>query len=427
MALEVSGQRKSLVASLLIALFGIILYSYRIGYPESMYFDEVYHVATGREFLNLSPFTENVHPPLGKLFISLSIAIFGNHSWSWRLPSLFCGILSLVVLFHIVFQLTKNYFTSLLSVFFFLLDGLSMTQARIAMLNAPMLFFMLLSLWGALLFEAEQSPKWRFLCLSGISLGLAVATRFVALGIIMPIAMVLGRWVWRNLFTKKLTTPRASFVFMLLLFYGLVPFLIYFAAHIIIPVIFHRNLLSAQGFFQAVRDIWDYQINMFHYHVTLKESHRYGSSWLDWPLMSRPIWFHYKEIQGQARGILCLGNPAIFWMMPLAIGYSLFNCLKRKDFAHVIAVIGFLSQWLPWALISRVKFFHYFYACMPFVALSLSLLVQRLLREGPVMKGIVIGYLVFVIVSFAYWYPLYVGYPMSIPALEHHLWFNRWI
>ena len=44
---------------------------------NSMYFDEIYHGRTGYEQLHRMPVYETTHPPLGKDFIMLGIALFG--------------------------------------------------------------------------------------------------------------------------------------------------------------------------------------------------------------------------------------------------------------------------------------------------------------------------------------------------------------
>ena len=74
------------------------------GHPtwrDGMYFDEIYHARTGLEQLNSlrgeepSSIYEVSHPPLGKVFMTLSIAIFGMTPFAWRLPGAIAGVLML--------------------------------------------------------------------------------------------------------------------------------------------------------------------------------------------------------------------------------------------------------------------------------------------------------------------------------------------
>ena len=59
---------------------------------NSMYFDEIYHARTAYEFLHGLPTYENTHPPLGKIFIALGVAIFGMNPFGWRIMGTLFGI-----------------------------------------------------------------------------------------------------------------------------------------------------------------------------------------------------------------------------------------------------------------------------------------------------------------------------------------------
>jgi hypothetical protein len=68
------------------------------GYPSwynSTYFDEIYHARTGYEHLHHLQTYETTHPPLGKVFISWCIAIFGMTPFGWRFAGALAGVLML--------------------------------------------------------------------------------------------------------------------------------------------------------------------------------------------------------------------------------------------------------------------------------------------------------------------------------------------
>ncbi|MEG2670263.1 MAG: glycosyltransferase family 39 protein, partial [Oscillospiraceae bacterium] len=46
-------------------------------YMNGSYFDEIYHPRTAYEHLHMMPYYETTHPPLGKLIMSIGVAIFG--------------------------------------------------------------------------------------------------------------------------------------------------------------------------------------------------------------------------------------------------------------------------------------------------------------------------------------------------------------
>ena len=75
-------------------------------YMNSMYFDEIYHARTAREFLLEDPVYENTHPPLGKSILSLGILLFGMTPFGWR----FMGTLFGVLMVPFVYVLLRNLF-----------------------------------------------------------------------------------------------------------------------------------------------------------------------------------------------------------------------------------------------------------------------------------------------------------------------------
>ena len=148
--------------------------------------------------------------------------------------------------------------------------------------------------------------------------------------------------------------------------------------------------------------------------------------------MLRPIWFYFDaqrfgKPEAVIKGILCIGNPAIFWMIPVAIGYLIWDFCKRRAWASGLVLLGFFTQWLPYAFFGRLKFFHYFYTAMPFVAMALALLLSRLWAWGKPGRVIVVLYLILVAGMFVYWYPLLTALPVSGKFFQHHMWFKKWI
>jgi dolichyl-phosphate-mannose--protein O-mannosyl transferase len=141
----------------------------------------------------------------------------------------------------------------------------------------------------------------------------------------------------------------------------------------------------------------------------------------------RPIWYFFERRNELVYGILCIGNPAVYWVGPFAMSYVLFKWLEKHTFQYTFILAGFFSQWLPWLLPKRVEFFHYFYAAIPFEFMAIALLLQRFWQIPKVGKWIVACYLLAVAGMFIYWYPLYTGLPISEASYRNHLWFKAWI
>ena len=258
------------------------LYGYRLGFPPVTYFDEVYHVPEARRILALSDYKDLSHPPLGKLLIALGIRLFGDRSWAWRFFPCIAGLATVVVIYFLAKRLTGNPRLSFFAGFLYAFDCISLTQARIAMLNAAALLFMLSSLLCFLLYaQSKEGSRPKAMILSGIFLGLALATKLVSL-MILGVMIFLWLKAWRG------EKEKSKFLKETFLFWILLPLAIYFASYSFFFLIKGKTL----------RDIWNAQTAMIYYHTHLKARHTYSSKWWTWPLMIRPIWYFFKREGG---------------------------------------------------------------------------------------------------------------------------------
>ena len=113
---------------------------------NSTYFDEIYHARTGFEFMNGTVPYETSHPPLGKIFISWCISIFGMTPFGWRFAGAIAGILMLPGIYLLAKQLTKKTWAAFLSCILLALDCMHLTQTQIATIDSfPVLLSFLLS------------------------------------------------------------------------------------------------------------------------------------------------------------------------------------------------------------------------------------------------------------------------------------------
>ena len=110
---------------------------------------------------------------------------------------------------------------------------------------------------------------------------------------------------------------------------------------------------------------------------------------------------------------------------------EMFNIVSEHSLnithAMVAVVVGFFTQWLQWAPVTRVKFFHYIYTAIPFVSIALALILDRLWQWNKLGKSIAVLYLLAVIGMFIYWFPLLNGMHISDTYFRQHMWFKSWI
>ncbi len=127
----------------------------------------------------------------------------GSYSFSWRLPGVILGALTVAVLFLLGRLLFSRRAVAVLVGLFVLLDGMFFVQGRIAMNDVYTGFFILsaylLFAWMWLEPERVKRAFWIVMPAMGVLLGLALASKWVAayaigaLGILVLIRSALGR------------------------------------------------------------------------------------------------------------------------------------------------------------------------------------------------------------------------------------------
>lgn len=405
---------KNIIVVILLGILLLFVYGYQLHHPPEPYYDEVHYVKFVRQLIyeNYYNFYANTHPPLWHLLVALCIEIFGDFSFPWRIVSLSAGLGVLYLVYSLTKKITASPQIAALATFFMAFDCLSLTQARIAM-NSLMLLFMLLSLSHFLdAFKKEKPFNSSSLRNAGIFFGLALSTKFISLKMLLFLIPLF------ILELKNRKNERSFILRDILLYFLVAPLAIFLCVYLFVP------LLKDSTF----TDIWKIFAFQTKYHLTTQQTHTYGSRWWSWPLMFRPIWFYYqKQPNATVSGILCIGNPAIFWLIPIIVGNLFWGFFRKKSTVSGLILLGFLTQWLSHALVRRVQFFHHFYTAMPFVAMGLGLLIIRVWRMGKVGRGIVIAYLILVAAMFVYWYPLLAGLSIPHEYYKQHMWFRSWI
>jgi len=401
-----------LIVGILI-FFIALLYGYNLQFPNEMYFDEVYHVRRAVELVDLHQYNYgyNHHPPLWALFSAAGISSLGDLSAVWRLPSLISGILVILLLYMLTLRLTNDRLTAFFAAFLMTFDCISMTQSRIGMLNSMMVMFMLLSIYCLLQYTIDQrwSRKKSFI-IGGVFYGAALAVKLVSCFFIIIFFAIVAAHLWKN---KKWDI---KVIRDFILYWCILPVVVFFSFHLFIP------------FMDGGRwsDIWLHASFVYN-GLTERQGHIYASRWWSWPFMVRPIWYEFQQENGIVQGILCIGNQAVFWLIPSSIGWACWRFIKKRSFLEGFILLGLFSQWIPWAFIARVQFFHYFYTVMPFVCMAIAVPLASIWKQNPGDRYLVISYLIIVVLLFIYWYPLLNGMPISEQYYRHHMWFNSWI
>lgn len=420
-------------------------------YFTEMYFDEIYHARTAFEHLHgMAPY-ENSHPPLGKIFIMLGIAVFGMNPFGWRIVGALFGIGMLPLLYVFAKRIFKSTKYATIACLLFALDGMHFVQTRIATIDVYGVFFIIAMCYFMYRYYHmnfyEDSLKKTFvpLGLSGVMFGLGCASKWIGFyaGAGLAVAFFVTLYKrYREYQHAKLRLEHAqgeelalcqrvveSFwkntlktLLFCIVFFILVPVAIYLLSYL-------PYFLCTEKPYD-LQGVWGVQEFMFSYHSNLTATHPYQSSWYSWPVIGRPIWYYQGTglEEGMMSSIACFGNPIIWWGGLIAVFWAAYMLLKkdekieRSSLCYLFICLG--AAYLPWVLITRATFIYHYFASVPFIILLLTALMKRHF-EGK--KWLIILFFVIAVVMFCMFYPVWSGLVISRDwALQFLQWFPSW-
>jgi len=179
------GRDWAIASFLTVASFVMTFVDYR--WPSEKIFDEIYYARAGEEYLQHKEIFEFTHPPLTKLWITLSMMLFGgmngggDTSAGWRFLNLVVGALMVLVLYCFAKRLLGSTLFATIAASLLLFDGFHYVQSRIATPEITVAFFSLLTLYAFYRFwlasQVRVAPEFltRLLPAQGIVLGIGLA------------------------------------------------------------------------------------------------------------------------------------------------------------------------------------------------------------------------------------------------------------
>lgn len=408
-------------------------------YMNSTYFDEIYHPRTALEHLNnIYPY-EVSHPPLGKLIMSIGIAIFGMVPFGWR----FMGTLFGVLMLPILYVFLKNFFGKTAVAFcgtcLFAFDFMHLVQTRIGTIDTYGVFFILVSYYFMYRWlccpvgsSLRKTALPLFLC--GLFWGIGCACKWTVIyaGAGLAVMWLLGLWFryreWKrnpqnfDFISFVLSTTSLSIIFFVLL-----PSAIYTAAYI--PYATAQGNLTLDNLLNVM---WSNQEFMFTYHQGVHSSHPYQSSWYQWIFDARPI-LYYRDLDlANTEGVKSLfasfNNPLVSWAGLLSFFAVLIQTIRRKCGRGLFIIIAILSQFLPWLPIGRTLFAYHYFPTILFLVFAIAYLMNDMLdRHKKGANLAVYGFTGCVVALYAIFYPALTGLYIPLWYSEVFLrWFPSW-
>lgn len=117
-------------------------------WPTEKVFDEVYYARAAEEYIAHKDIFEFTHPPLTKLWITVTTLLVGDTSYGWRLASLIAGALTVGLIYIFAKRLLRSTPFALLAAGMLTFDGFHFVQSRIATPEVTVAFFSLLVLYA---------------------------------------------------------------------------------------------------------------------------------------------------------------------------------------------------------------------------------------------------------------------------------------
>ena len=375
----------------------------------NMMFDEIHYVPASRAWVGMLRLLNPEHPVLGKQIMALSIRMFGDNAFGWRLPAAVSGCLSLLAVMRIAWHARGSRFATISAGIFTATNFVLLVQSRIAMLDGIMLAFLLLGCWALVAAVVTQRHVRARVILAGVLFGLSFAVKWNG----APVIAYAGLCVFAgNLLARFGLTRRPlgrMTIFEAGAWLGAVPLAIYFASFETIRLLRYPNT----RFTGPV----EWQQYMMQLQESVTKPHNYMSQWWQWVLDLRPIWYFYQEYEGAWRGLLMLGNPLQMWVGLVALLGCLWLGLRRRRWDCLVLAGGWMAAIGMWVVAPKpVQFYYHYLICAMFLSIALALVLDAAVWQQPfrrVKRGWAVAFHVLNAAVFLYFFKILTTLPLA--------------
>lgn len=480
-----TGKVLAVALGIAVLFVAYITYFRHYWYPPNLFWDENYHIASAQKYLDGVFFMEP-HPPLGKLFIALGEALIHPNNrvdtssftatdyiqgvpagYSFAgvrfFPSLF-AMLSAVVFYLILLELSKKPVLSFLFTSFYLFENAIIVHSRGAMLEPIQLFFILLCVWFFLASLRDKPLGIRYYAGLGILWGLAMAVKLnsVSVGLLLPVLFAYETWLRPHAPGRGRLSAIADFAKKTAAF-GL-------AAVMVFASVYYLHIAIAQRvvdgrYYEASRQYKEILVRheaakiaffprllaeqigfISHYEKGVPKYDackpgENGSLPVTWPVGDKSINYRWETRGDSARYLYLQGNPAVwffgllglFLAANLVVSRFLFR-LPAGDRRLFFLICTFLGLYLAYMgsvlTLERVMYlYHYFiplvWSIFLFFLMFLYLSGSRKAGRRRVLAGafLLTGA---VIACFVFFSPLTYYQPLTRVQFQAREWFSFW-
>lgn len=417
------------VVVLVLFVAGIALRAHHLGVPHELKWDETHYVDTARAYV-AHRYAYNDHPPLSKLLIGASMALFGDNGTSWRLPSLLFGLGNFAFIGWAAWVVFRSRRAAWLAAAFVAADGFFIAYSRTALLDGMIVAFGVLAITLMLVGRSF----WHVL-VAGLFLGCATSFKLNGLAFVGTAMAICATRKGLRRYTPVIA------VMVVLVFYAQAAFTLWLV-----------------GRPHGLKAVIAENVGMVTHHLSYTVVHPMSSKWYTWFLPTRPIFLRRDvDVDGSIRALVTLGNPLLWWGSTLAViaaGIVVVRTGVRRLWQQITERLARLAPpeptpgasprilgledrggalfWILVAWAGPILFWipslrdSYIYHFMPSYAFGLVLLagmVDRLYQRHRVQA--LAGILVVAVVTF-YYAPIWSELPLTETALHARVIFPGW-
>ncbi|MBR6504614.1 MAG: phospholipid carrier-dependent glycosyltransferase [Clostridia bacterium] len=406
-----------------------------ISFINSTYFDEIYHPRTAYEYVHGIDVYEWTHPPLGKLLMAIPISMLGMCPFAYRLMGNIAGILMLPIIYILAKDMFKSRKYAIVAAIIMACDNFHFAQTRLATVDSFLVLFIMLSFmfmykYIILTDKDKIKTKLKMLFFSGLFMACSISTKWtgcfaaIGLAIIFFANLIKTNAIDKFEFSKnginirfkekKWSKETTVIILSCITFFVILPIIIYLLCYI--P---DKNV-------KTLEDVWNLQINMYKYHSELEAEHPFTSNWYTWFIMKKPVWYYSGTVEsGMHSTISGIGNPIIWWTGIAGMVYVLIKGLRKLDVNCWFIIVAILTALIPYLSISRIMFMYHYFPVLPFMMLSIVMLIKDI--ENKVrFKKIYLIYIIIIVAMFIYYYPVVSGMTVSEEYIEATKWLDSW-
>lgn len=406
-------------------------------YEDQSYFDEIYHPRNAWEIANGQDMYATVHPLLGTNIIALFIKLFGMNPFVFRLPGALFGIALIPLFYAIARRLFKNREFATIAGILLAGDFMHLTTSRIGTLEPFSVFWILVMFYFMIRYiqmswyDTPFLKQFKYLALCGISMGIAIATKWTACYSAVGLAILLfGYFGVQYLDYKKNRKKNLELVSIfpkrLFVTIGLC-FIFFIGIPIIIYVLSYLPDKVWKGDTWSISNVWKQCVYMYNYHSNLQATHPYSSTWNQWLLDIRPIWYYNGyDSDGYQHTISCFSNPLMTWTAIGTIVFTFIDGIREKKLSAIVICVGYITALAPWFIITRCVFAYHFYPTSFFAILSIVYVFSYLWKMGKIGKSIIIGYCIVYCFLFFMFLPATAGFATTNTFIKSIEWFSTW-